>query len=128
MDLLINFWAENEIDTRSLTDGIFVALGEVVLETMHMVGLTAWSAFGLGPSLSLVILTDELPVLLVILVGILLKIDVPHGELSRLLDLFFSPLDLIGKKSGLTFGVGFSDSAIGVPGEHVRTLTKWHLL
>jgi hypothetical protein len=35
---------------------------------------------------------------------------------------------LIGKKSGLTFGGGFSDSAIGVPGEHVRTLTKWHLL
>jgi hypothetical protein len=46
---------------------------------MHMVGLTAWSTFRLGPSLSLVILTDELPVLLVILVVILLKIDVPHG-------------------------------------------------
>ena len=103
MDLLINFWTENEIDPGSLTDRILVALGEVVLETMHMIGLTAWSTFSLGPSLSLVILTDDLPVLLIILVGILLKIDVSHGELSRLLDLFFSPVDLIGKKSGLTF-------------------------
>ena len=124
MDLLINFWSENEIDTGSLTDGILVALGEVILETMHMVGLATWSAFGLGPNLSSVLLTDDLPVLLIILVGILLKIDVLHGELSRLLDLFFGPLDLVGIKNGLTFGGGFSDSAIGVPGEHVGALTK----
>ena len=124
MDLLINFWAENEIDTRSLTDWILVVLGEVILETMHMVGLTTWSAFSLCPNLSCVLLTDDLPVLLVILVGILLKIDVLHGELSRLLDLFFSPLDLIGIKSGLTFGGGLSDSSIGIPVEHVWALTK----
>ena len=121
---MINFWAENEIDTGSLTDWILVALGEVILETMHMVDLAAWSAFSLCPNLSCVLLTDDLPVLLVILVGILLKIDVLHGELSRLLDLFFSPLDLIGIKSGLTFGGGLSDSAIGIPVEHVWVLTK----
>ena len=102
--LQINLGIEIKIDTGPLTDVMLVILGKVILEFMHMVGLAAWTAFGLGPLLLRVILTDELPVLLVVLVGILLEIDVLDGKLARLLDLLVRPLDFTSFESRLTFG------------------------
>lgn len=95
LHFLLDFRAEDKVDTRSLADVVSVVFGEVVLEVVHMVGLAAWSAFGGGPSLLLVVLADDLPVLLVVLVGILLEVDVLHSKLARLLFLFIRPLDLL---------------------------------
>ena len=83
---------------------IFVILGEVILEAMHVVSLTAWTAFSFGPRL-LVIFANGLQVrLLIFLVGILLKVDVLDCELTSLFDLFFGPLDLMRLESVLLFG------------------------
>ena len=95
---------------------------------MHMVGLAAWTAFGLGPSGLLVILTQELPVRLVVLVGVLLKIDVLDGKLARLLDLLVRPLDFASFESRLTFGGSFGGAGVGVPLEHGVRSTEGHLL
>jgi hypothetical protein len=64
-----------------------------------------------------IILTDDLPVLLVILVSVLLKIDVLDGESSRLLDLLLGPGDFFMIESGLTLGWGewFILMSFGVP-------------
>ena len=64
-----------------------------------------------------IILTDDLPVLFVILVSVLLKIDVLDGESSRLLDLFLGPGDFFMLESGLTLGWGewLITMSFGVP-------------
>jgi len=130
LHLHVDFGVKHEVDSGSLADGVLVVLGEVVLETVHVVGLAAGSALGGGPSLRLVILTDDLPVLLVVLVGVLLEVDVLDAEGARLLDLLLGPLDLVRFERGLAFGWGeaFSVGLLGVPLEHVGVAAEGHLL
>lgn len=128
--LLVDFWFEDEIDSWSLANVIFVIFGVVILKAMHVVLLTAWTAFSYVPSLLRAIHTDDLPVLIVVLVCILLKIDVLDGELARLLDLLFGPLDFTSIENRLIlhmFGwgdVAFSFGLTGVTGICSVVLTR----
>ena len=130
LHLHVDFGVKHEVDSGSLADVVLVVLGEVVLETVHVVGLAAGSAPSGGPSLRLVILADDLPVLLVVLVGVLLEVDVLDAEGARLLDLLLGPLDLVSFECGLAFGWGeaFSVGLLGVPLEHVGVAAEGHLL
>ena len=128
--LLLDFWFDDEIDSRSLANVIFVIFGVVILEAMHVVFLTAWTAFSYVPSLLRTIHTDDLPVLIVVFVCILLKIDVLDGELARLLDLLFGPLDFASVENRLILhmfrwgGVAFSFEVTGVTGICSVDLTR----
>lgn len=130
LHLHLDFRVKDEVDSGSLADVVLVVLREVVLEAVHVLRLAAGSAPGGGPCLRLVILPNDLPVLLVVLVGVLLEVDVLDGESARLLDLLLGPLDLVGFKSGLAFGWGeaFSVWLLGVPLEHVGLTAEGHFL
>ena len=128
--LLLDFWFDDEIDSRSLANVIFVIFGVVILEAMRVVFLTAWTAFSYVPSLLRTIHTDDLPVLIVVFVCILLKIDVLDGKLARLLDLLFGPLDFTSVENRLILhmfgwgGVAFSFEVTGVTGICSVVLTR----
>ena len=42
--LLLDFWFDDEIDSRSLADVISEVLGKVILESMHVLGPNTWNA------------------------------------------------------------------------------------
>lgn len=110
--LLVDFWFDDKIDSRSLANVIIVIFGVVILEAMLVVYLTARTAFSYVPSLLRTIHTDDLPVLIVVFVCILLKIDVLDGELARLLDLLLGPLDFTSIENRLILHMfGWGDEA-----------------
>ena len=103
LDLLLDLWAKNEVDTWSLGDWVLVGFGVVILEEMGMIFGAAWSTSSVAPVLRLVVEWEDLPVVGIVAGG-LSNVDVLKSEKSGGLNLLFAPLDLMGRKSGLALG------------------------
>ena len=81
--LLLDFWLEDEIDAGSLSDWIFEGLAEVVSEMVRITTLANLILELYERALSLIVeLAFFFP-------GIVIEVDVFHGESPGLLDLLF---------------------------------------
>lgn len=136
--LLSDLWLEDEINTWSLVEGIEVILVEVIFEVVLVRSKAAWSTEGADPLLLLGDFIVELPSVssletgVVILVSILFEVDVLGGELTRLLDLFFGPLDVSWMVGWHLLELRWLFLSIGgIPREHwvatVSVFAEFHL-